>query len=73
MAQLSAAEYDRLERAIVDARRIAVTRQGRELVVVPTRLYMEGGREIIEARHPTTGDVLRLRLDDLEKLEVVAW
>jgi len=72
MAHLSPAEYDRLERAIDDARRIAVLRQGRELVVVPIRLYMESGREIIEARHPTTGDVLRLRLEDLDGVEVVA-
>ena len=72
MAHLTPAEYDRLERAIDDGRRIAVTRRGRELVVRPIRLYMEGGREIIEARHPTTGDIVLVRVDDVEQLEIVA-
>jgi predicted metalloprotease len=72
MAHLSPGEYDRLERAIGDGRRIAVTRRGRELVVRPIRLYMEGGREIIEAMHPTTGDIILVRLDDVEQLEIVA-
>ena len=72
MAHLSPAEYDRLERAIDDGRRIAVTRRGRELVVRPIRLYVEHGREIIEAVHPTTGDVVLVRVDDVDRVEVVA-
>jgi hypothetical protein len=72
VAHLSPAEYDRLERAIHDGSRIAVTRQGRELVVRPIRFYVESGREIIEARHPTTGDVVLVRVDDVDRLEIVA-
>ena len=71
MAHLTPAEYDRLERAVEQGRRIAVVRQGRELVVVPRRLYMRSGRETIEAHHPVTGDVITLRIDDLDALEVI--
>ncbi len=71
MAHLTPGEYDRLERAIMNGRRIALVRQGRELVVVPLRLYMREGREVIEARHPTTGDIITSVIDDLEAVEVV--
>lgn len=71
MAHLSPAEYDRLERAVLDGRRIALVRQGRELVVIPLRLFLRDGRETIEARHPTTGDVFTVAVDVLEALEVL--
>lgn len=71
MAHLSPAEYDRLERAIMDGRRIALVRQGREVVVVPLRLFLRNGREVIEARHPTTGDVIARAIDDLDAVEIV--
>jgi hypothetical protein len=71
VAHLTPAEYDRLERAIMDGRRVALVRQGRELVVVPLRLYLRDGREVIEARHPTTGDLLTAVIDDLQSVEVV--
>lgn len=71
MAHLKPSDYDRLERAVQDGRRVALVRQGRELVVVPLRLYMRGGREVIEARHPTTGDLLTAVIEDLDGLEVV--
>ena len=71
MAHLSPAEYDRLERAIMDGRRIALVRHGREVVVIPLRLVMQNGREVIEARHPTTGDVITRVIDDLDAVEIV--
>ena len=43
MAHLSPREYDRLERAVMDGRRIALVRQGRETVVVPLRLFINVG------------------------------
>ena len=52
MAQLTHEQYDILERAITDKRRIAVMRRGTEYVVVPSRLMVERGREAIHARHP---------------------
>jgi hypothetical protein len=71
MAQLSHAQYDRLERAITDGRRIAVYRRGTEYVVIPLQLRLLGGREAIEARHPTTGERLTLYIDELDAIEVV--
>ena len=71
MGQLSVRQYDALERAIVDARRIAVLRRGTEYIVIPERLVAAPGGEAIVARHPTTGAKLTLRLDELDALEVV--
>ena len=72
MAQLSHAEYDALERAILDGRRIVAWRRGTEYVVTPTELRFSGGREAIEARNPTTGDRLTLFVDELDAIEVVS-
>jgi hypothetical protein len=72
MPQLSTQQYDALERAIVDQRRIAVTRSGnREVVIVPRALRLIGGRERIDATHPTTGDRLTIYLDEIVRFEVV--
>lgn len=71
MAHLSPADYDRLERAVMDGRRIALVRQGRELVVVPLRLFLRDGREVIEARHPTTGHLISSAIEDLDAVELV--
>jgi hypothetical protein len=71
MAELTTKQYDTLERAITDGRRIEVYRRGTEYVVVPTRLYTTGGREAIEARHPTTGEEITLYIDEVDSIEVV--
>ena len=71
MAQLTTSQYDALERAISDGRRIAVYRRGTEYVVVPTRLRLTGGREALEATHPTTGEHLTLMIDEVDSFEVV--
>jgi hypothetical protein len=71
VAHLSPREYDRLERAVMDGRRIALVRQGRELVVIPLRLFLRDGREVIEARHPTTGDIITRVIEDLDGLEIM--
>ena len=68
--QLTHEQYDALERAITDKRRIAVMRRGTEYVVVPARIAVERGREAIHARHPS-GTLMTLYLDELESLEVV--
>jgi hypothetical protein len=73
MAHLTPPDYDSLERAIADGRRIAVIRRGREVVVLPLALRLAGGRELIEARHPTTGDPIVFAVDDIDGFEVVAW
>jgi hypothetical protein len=70
MAQLTHAQYDALERAITDKRRIAVMRRGTEYVVVPSRLIVERGREAIHAHHPS-GTIMTFYVDELESFEVV--
>ena len=72
ITQLTAAQYDALERAIADGRRLSVWRRGTEYVVVVDRLGRTEGREALEAHHPTTGDRLTLYIDELEGIEVVA-
>ena len=71
MAQLTHHQYEQLERAVADGRRIAVRRRGTEYVVVPARLALRDGREVIEASNPTTGDDLTIYLDEVEAIEVV--
>jgi hypothetical protein len=71
VAHLTPGDYDRLERAVMDGRRIALVRQGREIVVIPLRLFMRDGREVIEARHPTTGDLITRSIEDLDAVEIV--
>ena len=71
MAELTTAQYDALERAIVDGRRIAIYRRGTEYILVPTRLQVIAGREALEARHPTTGDRMTVMLDELDSLDVL--
>ena len=71
ITQLTTAQYDALERAIRDGRRLAVWRRGSEFVVVVDRLRVTGGREALEAHHPVTGDALTLYIDELEGSEVV--
>lgn len=71
VTQLNAAQYDALERAIADGKRLSVWRRGTEFIVVVDRLRLSGGREALEAHHPTTGDHLTLYIDELEGIEVV--
>ena len=71
VTQLNAAQYDALERAIVDRRRLSVWRRGTEFMVIVDKLRVTGGREALEAHHPTTGDKLTLYIDELEGIEVV--
>jgi hypothetical protein len=71
MAHLTPREYDQLERAVMDGKRIALVRQGRDVVVIPLRLFMRNGREVIEARHPTTGDLITRVIEDLDAVEFV--
>jgi hypothetical protein len=71
MAQLTVRQYDDIESAIRDGRRIIVRRRHQDVIVVPERLAIRNRREVIEARHPTTGDHLVLFIDEAEGIEVV--
>ncbi len=71
MAQLTHEQYDILERAIADGRRIVINRRGTEYVVVPKSLRLTDGRELIESVHPTTGDDFDFYIDELDSIQVV--
>lgn len=68
---LSVVEYDRLEHAIVKGLRLALSRRGTEYLVIPERLRIDGGREVIVTRHPTTGHRLELFVDEIDRVESV--
>lgn len=71
MAEWNHKQYDLLERAIMNGKRISAYRRGTEYVVVPTRLRVISGREAVDATHPTTGDEITLYLDEMDSFEVV--
>jgi hypothetical protein len=64
-------DYDRLERAIADRRRIQLVRAGSELVILPERLRTDFGEEVLTTRHPATGDRLEVPLLEIDWFEVV--
>ena len=71
MAQFNHEQYDALERAVADRRRVVIYRRGTEYVVIPQRLTQRGGREIIETRNPTTGDKQTFFLDEVDGFDLV--
>ncbi|HEY4670966.1 MAG TPA: hypothetical protein VIG78_02780 [Gemmatimonadaceae bacterium] len=71
MAEWTHTQYDALERAIMNGKRISAYRRGTEFVVVPTRLRVISGREAVDATHPSTGDAITLYLDEMDSFEVV--
>ena len=72
MAELTHAQYETLERAVVDGTRIIVRRSARrEYVLIPISIGLRNGREAIEARNPTTGHELTIFLDEIDSIEVV--
>ena len=71
ITQLTAEQYDALERAIADRRLLSVYRRGTEFMIVVDRMRVENGREELHAHHPTTGDKLVLYVDEMESIEVV--
>jgi hypothetical protein len=72
MSRLTHKEYEALERAIVDGTRVAIRRPGRrEHVIIPLRLSLKNGHEIVEARNSTTGHPMEIDLEEVEHLEVV--
>ncbi|MCA2992306.1 hypothetical protein [Gemmatimonas sp.] len=69
--QPTTAQYDLLERAIIDGSRLTIMRRGTEYVVIPERLRVDSGREVIVARHPSTGHRLELIVDEIDSLAAV--
>jgi len=71
MAQLTYEQYSKLENAVTRGLRIIIQRRGTEYIVIPLALSSRGGREVIEARNPTTGDAMTLFIDELDSLEPI--
>ncbi|HET7373559.1 MAG TPA: hypothetical protein VFJ20_09235 [Gemmatimonadaceae bacterium] len=72
MAQLTHEQYEILERAVAGGRRIVFRRRGRrEYVVIPLTLRLVDGREVVEARNPTTGHDLTIYLDEVDGVEAL--
>ena len=68
---MTAAQYDALERAIVNRSRVAIRLNGAEMVVIPEAIQIKGGRELLVTQNPSSGLPLLLKIDDIERLEVV--
>ena len=68
---MTAAQYDALERAIVDRSRVALRLNGAEMVVIPEAIQVKGGREMLLTQNPSSGLPLLVRIDDIDSLEVV--
>jgi len=72
VTQLTHKQYDALERAVTQGTRLAFQRRGRrEYVVIPLALRIENGREVVDARHPTTGHDLKIYIDEIDGVEVL--
>lgn len=71
MVQLTVAQYDALEAAIRDGRRIVVRHRRQDITVIPVRLALRNRREALEARHPTTGEAFVIWIDEAERFEVI--
>jgi hypothetical protein len=68
---MTSAQYDALERAIVDRARVAIRLAGAELVVVPERITLRHGRELLITSNPTSGLPMQIDIDSIDRLEVV--
>lgn len=66
---LTVRQYDMLELAITKGTRLVVSRRGTEYLLIPERLRIAAGREVIMTRHPTTGHKLELFVDELDFVE----
>jgi hypothetical protein len=72
MGQLTHEQYDRIERAVMNGTRVVLKRKGkREYIVIPLSLKVRDGREVVEARNPTTGHDLTIFLDEVDGIELV--
>ena len=46
-------------------------RRGTEFLVIPERLKLANGREVVLARHPSTGQRMELFIDELDAIEMI--
>jgi uncharacterized protein with PhoU and TrkA domain len=62
---------DQLELAARNGRRVVLVRRGTEYVVVARKVGSVGGRDVLTALLPMTGEEVVFRLDDIESLHVL--
>jgi hypothetical protein len=62
---------DALERAVVEGSRVALVRRGAELVLIARALETDGPDEWLVGTHATTGDDLKVGLDEIESFAVL--
>ena len=72
MKHLNHRQYDSLESAITRGSRVSIYRRGTEYVGIPQRIIPDGNKEAVVILHPTTGEEITIRLEDIEHLEVVS-
>ena len=73
MAQLKHDDYTALESALAKGTRVLVKRPGRsEYLIIPQAFRTRDGRELIEARHPTTGHLLTIYLDEIDSIQAMS-
>lgn len=71
MSQLTHEQYNRVERAVTRSERIVVSRRGSEFILIPLAMRVHNGREVIDAKNPTTGDALTIYLDEVDSVEAM--
>lgn len=62
---------DRLERAIRDGLRVALSRRGTEYVVTALRMTSVNNRDAFVGHLPMTGDELTFMLEELDGFQVI--
>lgn len=62
---------DLIESAVRQQRRLAFWRGGTEYVVVAIGLETSGRRDVLLARIPMTGEVLRFAVDELRDVDLI--
>ena len=72
LKQLNHRQYDALESAITHGHRVSITRRGTEYVGIPQKIRTAGNREVVDILHPTTGELITIGLDEIDRLEVVS-
>ncbi len=62
---------DLLERAVREARRVAISRRGTEFIVTAVRITSVRARDALIGRLPMTGEEMVFVLDELEAFSVL--
>lgn len=64
-------QMDRLERAVREGLRVALTRRGTEYIVTARRVASVGSKEALIGHLPMTGEELAFVLDEIDSFQVI--